>query len=79
MGGYRCVICGYILDDPAVFPKDFPEKWKLCCNCKRLAENIVRFGFKETTNAFKTAYKWFKDMKDPTENLVKINKLISVV
>jgi len=35
----KCSICGTGLIH--TFPSDFPDEWKFCCTCKRVAESMV--------------------------------------
>ena len=35
-----CAICGNKLHEQDIFPKDYPNKWKMCCTCLGLAEKF---------------------------------------
>lgn len=37
----RCAICSRKLHNPNNFPEDYPEKFKFCCGCHSLLENMI--------------------------------------
>ncbi len=50
----KCVICGFKLDK-GKFPKDFPDEWKFCCLCKKIADYIGK-GVIPHADKFKKVY-----------------------
>ena len=54
----ECSICKQILTKN--FPDDYPDEWKFCCRCKRIAEYLIKtqahkniiltYGFRKILN-----------------------------
>ena len=53
--GYECVICGYELTKR--FPKGFPDEWKMCCNCRDVAEMLAYRTALPRSDLYKEVYK----------------------
>ncbi len=69
--GENCVICGIELS--ARFPKDFPEKWKVCCYCKRYME-VIANGNRDLVEIHygKNVDKYVKNLLDKIEELITL-------
>ena len=81
----QCKICEKILDDPD-FPDDFPKKYKICCDCLRIAKyiymdnqehNYTTYGVLKL-NIIKKSIEWewaeerYEKYKKEFDNLFKI-------
>lgn len=42
MEGLKCSVCGNKLHNPNAFPREFPNKYKLCCGCHAVLESIIK-------------------------------------
>lgn len=70
----KCVICGRVHDKG--FPEDFPEEFKLCCNCLKYAEYIVIGDRQIVEESYSKHSNYFDRVM---ECLDKIEKLINLV
>ncbi len=70
--GETCVICDFSLN--LGFPKDFPEKWKVCCYCKRYME-VIANGNRDLIDIYyngKNVDKKLKNLLDKIEELITL-------
>lgn len=76
---HKCCICGSWFDNPAVFPDDFPDEWKMCCSCNSYAIEITEMGdVEKVISAWITIIR-VDYRKKFVAKLLKIDKLIKVV
>lgn len=74
----KCAICFRKLDNPGKFPDDFPDEWKMCCNCHGYAKFITSYNLEDIIGYFRDGDSGM-DKNTFIRRAKKINKLISVV
>ena len=64
MGRNECEICGMYHQpfQQSLFPRGFPDKWKLCCICLAIANDIIR-GVEARSPLFKKVEKFITLVK----------------
>lgn len=80
-GKNRCYACftEHFPTFKSKFPKDFPNKFKLCCSCVSYAGDITRDGLEDTIKWIKSREYLNKfDKIRRIRKLKKINKLINL-
>ena len=77
MGKNKCAICKAKLHDPTVFPIDFPDEWRFCCNCSALANILARYSWTELVRIFVKNSSLSKN-KTVVKRIKKIDELINV-
>lgn len=66
-----CQICKDLLDKSSDFPEDFPDKYKLCCNCW----NIVRYIYDKGLNIdWDWADKFYRERKKKFDEIFVVKK-----
>ncbi len=60
------------------FPRAFPNEWKWCCNCLRIAQYIVRRGFDYIINLISNCDDKIEEIVGLLELSTKINKMINI-
>lgn len=77
MGKNKCAICKAKLHNSAVFPKDFPDEWRFCCNCSGLANILASYGYTELVQIFAKNSSLSKN-KTVVKRIKKIDELTNV-
>ena len=77
MGKNKCAICNGKIHDPAVFPKDFPNEWKFCCNCYAIANVLIRHNWIDVILWFEENGSYMES-KTAVKRIKKIDELINV-
>lgn len=74
-----CCTCGNWLHHIDVFPKDFPDEWKMCCSCFSYAKEIIEMGDVQKVISTWITIVRIDCRKSFIAKLMKIGKLIKVV
>lgn len=72
----KCSICGRFLDDSKLFPEDFPTKFKICCNCKRVVDYIYKLDHPIDYNKYSESdfLRYYENYQEKFDNLLVIKK-----
>lgn len=73
----RCATCFGKLHRPNRFPEDFPDEWKMCCNCKGLASIIAYYGLEDVVRFFIKSSS-FLDKRSILKRTKRIKELITL-
>ncbi len=79
-GKNKCYVCGYKHTNE--FPKNFPNNWKFCCDCRYVAYQIIKHGLEGIISLYEGyneewrfgKYKQWKSIK----RLKLLNELVTV-
>jgi len=72
----KCSVCVRFLDSYDRFPKDFPDQFKICCNCKHVAEYIYNLDHPINSYVFPEGSfdKYYEKYQEKFDNLFVIKK-----
>ncbi len=77
----KCVICYRELEDAYKFPEDFPDEWKMCCNCLWTGAPLLREGIEKTIEFYKIFFDCgtdrFLQHKEKAEKLIKLFTVVA--
>ena len=70
---YYCQICNDWLDKHSNYPKNFPDKYRICCNCNGIAEYIY---MKDSVIEWDWADKFYRKRKKKFDELFVIKESV---